>query len=389
MKKTILIIVPLAVCAIGAIGFCGNKETGRKSPFTIKKIELKQKPSSAETADLNGDKIPDMVIANAEDSSVTILLGIGGGRFTEGKGSPFPAGSTPNDIAIADFNKDGKPDLSFANHTKKYLTVLLGDGKGGFSPMPGSPFHVDVSPHTHGIAVADFNKDGNLDLLTDSWGNNQLAILFGNGHGGFSNVVKYINVGKHPYQRARIGDFNRDGNPDIVTTNLDGNNATILLGDGKGSFREAPGSPVSCGDSPFGVAIGDVNGDHNPDLAIVNSPTITASNTGRDGLTILLGDGKGGFTPMPGSPFKTGTSPSRLAIGDINGDGIADIVVTNYKSRSVTVFMMGGNTVAASYTAPVGDKPDGAVIADMSGSGKGDIVVTNSGSNYINIISMK
>jgi hypothetical protein len=196
-------------------------------------------------------------------------------------------------------------------------------------------------------------------------------------------------VGKHPYQRARTADLNKDGNLDIVTTNLDGNNATIMLGDGKGDFHEPEGSPFPCGDSPFGVAIGDINGDGNLDLAIVNSPTITSSNTGRDGLTVLLGDGTGKFTVMPGSPFTTGKSPSRVAVGDLNGDGIQDIVVANYHSNTITIFLMSKQGVASSYTLQVGAKPDGVAIADLNGDGKGDIVVANSGENYINVLFSK
>jgi len=390
MKKISAFILVIACCAI--IDGCINnyaKTSNRASPFIISKIQLRQKPYSVEIADLNGDKIKDLVIANLEDSSVTILLGTGKGNFREAKGSPFPAGYMPNDIAIADFNKDGKPDLAFANHDRKYLTVLTGDGKGGFTPLKGSPFAVDVRPHTHGVAIGDFNGDGNLDLVTDSWGNNQLAMLFGNSEHGFNKTVKYIDVGKHPYQRIRVADLNKDGNQDIVTTNLDGNNTTILLGDGKGNFHEPKGSPFPCGDSPFGVAIGDINGDGNPDLAIINSPSITADNKGRDGLTVLLGDGTGKFTTMPGSPFTTGAAPSRVAIGDLNNDGIADIVVTNYKSNSITVFMMKKNGLASSYTMPVGSKPDGVAIADLNGDGKGDIVVSNSGDDYITLMLSK
>jgi hypothetical protein len=357
--------------------------------FNIRKIDTRFKPGSVEIADLNNDKIKDIIIANAEDSGVTVLLGTGKGNFKEAKGSPFPAGYMPNDIAIADFNKDGKPDLAFANHDRKYLTVLAGDGSGGFKPLKGSPFPVEVRPHTHGLAVGDFNSDGNLDLVTDSWGNNQLAILFGNSQYGFNTPVKYIDVGKHPYQRIRTADFNKDGNLDIVTTNLDGNNSTVLLGDGKGNFHEAEGSPFACGDSPFGVAIGDVNGDGNLDLAIVNSPSITSDNTGHDGLTILLGNGKGKFTKMAGSPFNTGKSPSRVAIGDVNGDGIADIAVANYNNDSITVFIMNKQTVSLSYNIPVGKKPDGIAIADLSGNGKGDIVVSNGSEKYITVISSK
>ena len=386
MRKIIVCILLAAVFVITVAGINNRSKTDANfSPFTSGKIQLRQKPFSVEIADLNGDKINDLVIANSEDSSVTILLGTGKGNFREAKGSPFPAGYMPNDIAIADFNKDGKPDLAFANHDRKYLTVLAGDGIGGFRPLKGSPFHVDVTPHTHGIAAGDLNSDGNLDLLTDSWGNNRLAILFGNSGHGFNSGVKYLEVGKHPYQRARIADLNKDGKPDIVTTNLDGNNTTVLLGDGKGNFREVPGSPFACGDSPFGLAIGDINKDGKPDLAIINSPSITSSNTGSDGLTILLGDDKGGFSTMPGSPFTTGKSPSRVAIGDLNGDGIPDIAVTNYNSNTITIFLMDKNTVASCYQLKVGAHPDGIAIGDLNGDGKGDIVVGNSGENYISV----
>ena len=390
MKKTSAFFALIACCTF--INACINnyaKTSNSASPFVTAKIPLRQKPYSVEIADLNGDKIKDLAIANAQDSSVSLLLGTGKGNFREAKDSPFPAGYMPNDIAVADFNKDGKPDLAFANHDRKYLTVLAGDGKGGFTPLKGSPFPVDVRPHTHGVAVGDFNSDGNLDLVTDSWGNNQLAVLFGNSEHGFNKQLKYINVGKHPYQRIRVADLNKDGKLDIVTTNLDGNNTTILLGDGKGNFHEPKGSPFPCGDSPFGVAIGDINGDGNPDLAIINSPSITSDNKGQDGLTVLLGDGTGKFTTMPGSPFVTGTAPSRVAIGDLNNDGIADIVVTNYKSNTITVFMMKKSGLASSYTVPVGSKPDGVAIADLNGDGKGDIVVTNSGDNYITLMLSK
>jgi hypothetical protein len=383
--KTILIMISIIlVCPF--FNSCTNNASANDNwPWVVKEINVRQKPYSIEVADLNRDGMKDLVIANGEDSSVTILLGAGKGNFREAPGSPFAAGYMPNDIAIADFNKDGKPDLAFANHDRQYLTVLTGDGKGGFTPLNGSPFHVNVRPHPHGIVAGDFNSDGNLDLVTDSWGDNRLAILFGNSSHGF-NTAKYINVGKHPYQRIRAADLNKDGNLDLVTTNLDGNNATILIGDGKGNFHEPPGSPFACGDSPFGVAIGDVNGDGNLDLAIVNAPSVTSSNTGRDGLTVLLGNGRGGFSIMRGSPFNTGTGPTRVAIGDLNGDGINDIVVANYKSNSITIFMMDKNGVKSSYNMQVGAKPGGLAIADLNGDGKADIVVSNSGDHYLTLI---
>ena len=109
-------------------------------------------PGVVEIADVNGDGKPDIIVANERSNDVTILLGDGKGGFTQAKGSPFPAGHAPNDIAVGDFNRDGRLDLAFANHENKYLTVLLGEGQGGFTPAPNSPFAADVKPHTHGVA---------------------------------------------------------------------------------------------------------------------------------------------------------------------------------------------------------------------------------------------
>lgn len=352
----------------------------------ITMIWVGKAPMSIAVADLDGDHFPDIAVANGGDSSVTILMGKGKGVFRETPGSPFYAGGDPNDIAIADLNRDGIPDLVFANHTKKHVTVLIGDGKGSFKPMAGSPFTVNSIPHTHGIVAGDFNHDGNIDLVTDSWGNDHIVMLLENNKHGFDSPGTLIQVGKHPYQRLRAADFNKDGNLDIVTTNLDGNNVTILLGDGKGGFKESAGSPFAAGDSPFGVAIGDINGDGNLDLAVDNSPSVTSSNTGHDGLTILLGDGTGRFAKMAGSPFATGNGPVQVAIGDVNSDSINDVVVTNYKDRNITVFLMSRSGLASQYNIQVGSQPDGIAIADLDGDGRNEILVTNSGDNTISII---
>ncbi len=342
-------------------------------------------PGSIEIADFNGDGNFDVVVANEQSNDVSILLGDGKGKFTQAKNSPFPAGHSPNDIAIADFDRDGKLDLAIANHEEKYLTVLLGDGKGGFAPAPNSPFTVETRPHVHGVATGDFNGDGNPDLVTESWGNNQVAILFGDSKGGFNASRKFLDVGKMPYQRVRVGDVNADGKSDIITTNLEGGNFTILLGDSKGGFKQSTGSPFPCGDSPFNFAVGDVNKDGKADLAIVNSPS-SATGSGKDGLTILLGDGAGGFKTLTGSPFVTGKIPNRVAIGDVNGDGISDIAVSSPDGNNITLFLMSNkNSVASSTTIAVGGKPKGLAIADLNGDGKADIVTTNNSANTITV----
>lgn len=354
------------------------------------KIIVGKSPGSVEAADFNHDNFPDLAITSETDSSVTVLLGNGKGRFKEVAGSPFFAGPIPNDISINDFNKDGDLDLAFANHEEKYLTVLLGNGEGNFRNAPGSPFPVDGIPHTHGIATGDFNKDSWLDVATDSWGNDQVEILFGDSLHIFKTPGIFMRVGKRPYQRLRVADLNNDDADDIVTTNTEGNNATILLSNGKGAFDEAPGSPVTCGDNPFSLAIGDINADGKPDLAVINSPGSMAHGRGKNGLTVLLGNGSGKFTKMKGSPFEAGKIPSRIAIGDVNADGVNDIVTSDNDSNKIYLFLMGKNgTVLLSSAIIVGNHPKGVSIADFNKDGKGDIIVCNNMDNTISIILSK
>jgi hypothetical protein len=351
------------------------------------KIKVGNNPGSVEIADFNNDNFPDLAVTSETDSSVTILLGNGKGAFTPAANSPFFAGSTPNDICVADFNKDGNPDLAFPNHERKYITVLLGDGKGNFNQAKNSPFATEGIPHVHGIAARDFNNDGWLDLATDSWGNDQVEILFSDNGTSFGKQRKFFKVGRRPYQRLRAADLNGDRNPDIVTTNTESNNASVLLADGKGGFTEPGDSPFPCGDNPFGIAIGDVNGDNKPDVAIINSPSSMAEGKGKDGLTILLNDGSGKFTMLKGSPFEAGKNPNRIAIGDINGDGIHDVVTSDFEGNKIYLFIMTkGNSILTSKAISTGQHPKGIAIADLNGDGKGDIAVCNNADNNIAIL---
>jgi hypothetical protein len=379
--------------AIGAVTLiavaCVNSAGGTDDhSFVAWTIHVGKSPNSIECADFNHDGLPDLAIADGEDSSVTILLNDGKGDFSPAAGSPFFCNRNPNDIAVADFNKDGNPDLAIANTETAELTLLLGNGRGQFTQAPQSPFKVYARPHTHGIAVADFNGDGHLDMATDDWGENKVSIIFGDSSLRFGHQTFYP-VGARPYQRLRTADVNADGKPDLITTNLESNNSTVLLGQGDGSFREAPGSPFPCGDAPFAVAIGDLNGDGHADLAIADAPTITSESKGHDGLYILLGDGSGHFEPLKGSPFVTGKSPSRVAIGDLNGDGINDVAVTNYNEKSLTIFLMNNAGFAGSRTIQAGNHPDGICIRDLNNDGKNDIAVTNQADGTVMILLNK
>ena len=375
------IAVVLALC----VSFLASCTAG---PSSERHFRVGRAPGCVLVEDVNGDGRLDLVVANEKGSSVSVLLGDGEGGFSTASGSPFPAGSNPNDLAGGDFNGDGCIDLAIANHETQRLTVLLGDGRGAFAPATRLPVFAFVKPHVHGVAAGDFNGDARLDLVTDSWAEDRLVIIFGDGTGGFATPGTYVAVGKHPYQRVRVADLNGDGKADIVSPNLEGDNVTILLGDGKGNFWQPTGSPFPCGDSPFNVAIGDVNGDGKPDLAIVNSPSSTSDRTGQDGLTILIGDGLGAFTGMTGSPIVTARFPNMAAIGDVNGDGVADVAVSNPDGDKITVFTMSRNgKVTARAATSVPGHPKGIVIRDLNGDGKAEIVITNNASDSVTVIS--
>ena len=183
-----------------------------------------------------------------------------------------------------------------------------------------------------------------------------------------------------------VRDLDGDGHADIVSPNLDGGNVTILLGDGKSGFRESRGSPFACGDSPFNVAIGDVDADGRLDLAVVNSPS-SASVSGRDGLTVLLGDGRGAFRPAPGQPFALGRFPNLAAIGDLDGDGVGDIAVSQPDEDRVTVFWMDrAGALAARQELHVAGHPKGLAIADLDGDGDGDLAIANNARNEVTVM---
>src|SRR5262249_24420268 len=211
MLNTLLLLSPLLASA--------QTDSAFRSPIHLR---TGVSPQTVLVADLNHDGRPDILAANNGDGTLSIFLGDGKGGFVQSKGSPFRAGPSPNDLALGDFNMDGNLDVAVANHSVKLVTVLLGDGRGRFSFAPGSPFTVPSNPHPHGIAAADFNGDGKLDLAVESWGENKVLVMFGIGDGTFQNPGLKFLVGEAPYQRLRTADLNEDGRPDLITSNWRG-----------------------------------------------------------------------------------------------------------------------------------------------------------------------
>ena len=368
----------VGVFALGSSLGCERAEADAR------RVPMAAYAGAVTVGDFDGDGSVDLAVARTDASSVAILLGDGMGGFTEAPGSPFSAGSSPEDLAAADFNNDGNLDVAIANHETDYLTVLLGDGRGSLVPSRSSPVRVSSKPHPHGVAAGDFDGDGCQDLAVESRDEDAVVVKKGDCEGGFGALERRHSVGKWPYYHLRSADLNRDGFSDIVVPNTEGSSISVLPGSPAGLTAEVR---IKTGGAPFAVAIGDVSGDGHADLAVAHRRGSMLEND-LDGVTLLLGDGSGAFPPNLASRLAAGTAPTALAIGDYDADGTADLAVVNQGSHDVTLFLGGPDGVREAAGSPlsVGRLPQAVALADLNGDGRADIVTGNPGSQDVSVL---
>ena len=331
------------------------------------------RPNDLALADFNGDGRLDVVTCN-EGETLTILLGDGRAGFAPAPGPPVRAAA--HLVAAGDVNGDQKPDLALTHHDRPGVEVLLGAGDGRFAPAPGSPFaaHQGDRPHNHGLNLADVNSDGRLDITTSNQDDNSVSVLLGDGRGGFAPAPgSPFAVGRAPYPHA-VADVSGDGKPDIVTPNVRDDSVSVLLGDGRGGLAPAPGSPHTVAPRPYYVAAGDVSGDGRPDLVMTHDDINL--------MTTLLGDGRGGFAAAGAPPFDLGRRGYELIAADVDGDARTELVVGMEGGGYVAVLSgdgRGGYTHAAGSPYSVGGSPRLAV-GDVNGDGRPDIVAASGAS---------
>ena len=378
-------------------------------------------PTSVAVADLNGDGTPDLVVANycqnanCNAGAVEVLLGNGDGTFQSAV-TYSTGGYYANSVAVGDVNGDGVPDLVVADwcgtvdqygclYQSGAVSVLLGNGDGTFQP---AVIYNSGGLDAFSVAISDLKGDGRLDLVVSNtyYGggdyNGSVGVLLGNGDGTFQPAVSY-DTGGFLAASVAIGHLNGNGIPDLVVANFCADNdcypangeVGVLLGNGDGTFQ-----PVvlydSGGEGAYSVALGDMRGNGILDVVVTNR-VLGGS------VDVLLGNGNGTFQPAVGYTAKgweadtypaIGWGIDSLAIADVNGDGIPDVVAVGLCQRyeqgcigtgQVKVLLGNGD---GTFQKPIAYSSGGyggsaIAIADVNGDGRPDLVVANACGNRL------
>jgi Flp pilus assembly secretin CpaC len=370
-------------------------------------------PVALAAASYSGGILPDLAVANKNDNTISILLNQDSGNFTAAANSPYKLPSTETGpVAIASgvfgntvVNSSGvtvtTEDLVIVNSGTDNVTVLLGNGDGTFTEAAGSPYAVGHAPTS--VIVADFNGDGFLDFAVANSGDNTISVFQGNGSGGFTAapnspfaLTNNSTVSeKAPVAMAtanfRNGAVGVNGAPesDLAIVNQATNNVTILLDEldtnGNLRFAEATGSPIAVGQSPVAIAAGDINADGVPDVVVANQ----SDNT----ISVLLGSTNedGTFTAASSSPIETAATPAGIAIANFTGSATPALAVTSQGTSTLNVYLgLGSATFSTPLQLQVPTSPGALISQTLTSSGLPDAALvaqgTTSGQGVVTII---
>ncbi len=346
-------------------------------------------PYSIAAGDFNGDGKKDLVITNYMGTGgVSALLGNGNGTFQPAMNSPtgtVPFGASPNDVVAGDFNRDGKLDLVVEDSeldSTPVLATLLGKGGGGFQDN----INLALAGSVQSLAVDDFNGDGKLDVVATAGNTSNALIFLGKGDGTFASP-QTVSVGpmklSPPFHTVLTGDFNRDGKPDIAVATDKG--VAVLLGNGDGTFQPDTVLPSLSSIYPGDelLAVGDFNGDGNLDI-------VKESETGQ--INVALGGGDGTFQESAAAfQLPSTLVPAAETTGDFNGDGNLDLALDSGGGVGSLMTVLLGNgrgTFGTEIDYKAGgdtSTPNSIVSADFNGDGASDVALASLGSSTVSV----
>jgi hypothetical protein len=335
--------------------------------------------------DVNRDGRVDLLTRHLLTNRVTVQLGDGRGGFRPAGSSPLTFSYRPGDMALADLNKDGVPDLVVTPGDRDVLDVLVGSGSGGFTRTPASPYTVTtaVEPfNKRTLHLVDVNEDGNLDAVTaNGRQRTSFAVMFGDGRAAFTRgPVVELDPGRDGYA-FDFGDVDGDGHLDVVNASRAGyedkdpGRVIVLRGDGTGAFRRASPAPLAVPAGPRWVQLSDVNGDRRADAAIAHPGGL---------ISLLLNDGRGAFAAA--SPVRLGGETHFFRIADLNGDGRADLVAPTVHSVSVLLGDGHAFTPAAGSPFRAGPGAYNVAIGDVNADGRPDLAASSFEGNAVKLL---
>ena len=326
-------------------------------------------------ADFDRDGKPDVAFLQFTSgvSYVSVMLGNGNGTFAAPVNVfTFPANAGSQGILARDFNGNGKMDIAFTVHQLDEIVVLPGNGNGTF----GAPIITSTTLAPDFMQTADVNGDGKLDLVIVDQSSNMVSVLFGKGDGTFQGEVDYA-LGGTNSQDLAVADVNRDGHPDLVVGDYDSETVNVLLNDGTGKFAPASGSPFSVGMQVLGLEVADFNGDGKPDIATAGFGNCSP---GPSTIRVSIGNGDGTFRALKEQCI-SGYAPARHYSDnqpiDVNGDGKFDIVFGDVLNNEIDVGLGDGDGTFTQAVYVASQGPAGPGVSFVDGDGVGDIAVAD------------